>query len=154
MTRGSRCVIIKGEGGKAFCAGADIRILYDLGKAGRHAEQLSFWREEYRLNHRIKLYPKPYITLASGIVMGGGAGLSMHGSHVIAGEDFTFAMPETGIGFFPDVGATFFLPRLPALCRCLSRLDQRPDDAAATRSALGLRAPMFLRRGTRGLQKG
>lgn len=110
---GIGCVIIKGEGGKAFCAGADIRILYDLGKAGRHACQLSFWREEYRLNRRIKLYPKPYLSLIEGIVMGGGAGLSLHGSHVIAGENFTFAMPEAAIGFFPDVGATFFLPRLP-----------------------------------------
>ena len=108
------CVIVKGVGDKAFCAGGDIRILYDLGKAGRHAEQLCFWREEYRLNRRIKLYPKPYLALASGIVMGGGAGLSLHGSHVIAGENFTFAMPESGIGFFPDVGATFFLPRLPS----------------------------------------
>ncbi|MGH6829740.1 MAG: enoyl-CoA hydratase/isomerase family protein [Methylocella sp.] len=106
-------VIITGSGGKAFCAGGDIRILYDLGKAGRHAEQLSFWRQEYSLNHRIKVYPKPYIAVADGIVMGGGAGISVHGSHLIAGEHFTFAMPETGIGFFPDVGATFFLPRLP-----------------------------------------
>jgi enoyl-CoA hydratase len=106
-------VIITGAAGKAFCAGGDIRILYDLGKAGRHAEQLSFWRQEYCLNRRIKLYPKPYVALADGIVMGGGAGISLHGSHVIAGEHFTFTMPETGIGFFPDVGATFFLPRLP-----------------------------------------
>ena len=106
-------VIITGAGGKAFCAGGDIKILYEFGKAGRHAEQLSFWREEYCLNRRIKLYPKPYVALADGIVMGGGAGISLLGSHVIAGEHFTFAMPETGIGFFPDVGATFFLPRLP-----------------------------------------
>jgi enoyl-CoA hydratase len=106
-------VIVKGAAGKAFCAGGDIRILYDLGRAGRHAEQLSFWREEYCLNRRVKLYRKPYVALADGIVMGGGAGISVHGSHVIAGEHFTFAMPETGIGFFPDVGATFFLPRLP-----------------------------------------
>ena len=110
---GVRCVIAKGTGEKAFCAGGDVRILYDLGKAGRHAEQLSFWREEYRLNRRIKLYPKPYLALVGGIVMGGGAGLSLHGSHVVAAENFTFAMPEAGIGFFPDVGATFFLPRLP-----------------------------------------
>jgi enoyl-CoA hydratase len=106
-------VIIAGAAGKAFCAGGDLRILYDLGKAGRHAEQLNFWREEYCLNRRIKLYPKPYVALADGIVMGGGAGISVHGSHIIAGEHFTLAMPETGIGFFPDVGATFFLPRLP-----------------------------------------
>jgi enoyl-CoA hydratase len=108
------CVIITGAGGKAFCAGGDIRILYNLGKAGRYAEQLSFWREEYRLNRRIKLYSKPYLALADGIVMGGGAGISLHGSHLIAGENLTFAMPEAGIGFIPDVGATFFLPRLPA----------------------------------------
>jgi enoyl-CoA hydratase len=111
---GVSCVIVQGVGGKAFCAGGDIRILYDLGKDGRHAEQLCFWREEYQLNRRIKLYPKPYLALAGGIVMGGGAGLSLHGSHVIAGENFTFAMPEAGIGFFPDAGATFFLPRLPS----------------------------------------
>jgi enoyl-CoA hydratase len=106
-------VVITGAGGRAFCAGGDLRILYDLGKTGRYAEQLSFWREEYCLNRRIKLYPKPYVALADGIVMGGGAGISLHGSHVIAGEHFIFAMPETSIGFFPDVGATFFLPRLP-----------------------------------------
>jgi enoyl-CoA hydratase/carnithine racemase len=111
---GVNSVIVQGAGGKAFCAGGDIRILYDLGEGGRHAEQLSFWREEYRLNRRIKLYAKPYLALIGGIVMGGGAGLSMHGSQVIAGENFTFAMPEAGIGFFPDVGATFFLPRLPS----------------------------------------
>jgi len=108
------CVIITGTGGKAFCAGGDIRVLYELGSAGRHAEQLCFWREEYRLNRRIKLYSKPYAALVDGIVMGGGAGISLHGAHVIAGEKFTFAMPEVGIGFVPDIGATFFLPRLPA----------------------------------------
>ena len=111
---GVGCVIVKGAGDRAFCAGADIRILHELGKAGRRAEQLGFWREEYRLNRRIKLYPKPYLALVEGIVMGGGAGLSLHGSYVVAGENFTFAMPEAGIGFFPDVGATFFLPRLPS----------------------------------------
>ncbi|HET6378490.1 MAG TPA: enoyl-CoA hydratase/isomerase family protein [Methylocella sp.] len=109
-----KTVAIRGAGGKAFCAGGDIRILYDLGKAGHHDEQLAFWREEYCLNRRIKLYSKPYIALTDGIVMGGGAGLSVHGSHLIAGENLIFAMPETGIGFIPDVGATYFLPRLPA----------------------------------------
>ncbi len=108
-----RSVAITGAGGKAFCAGGDIRILYQLGKAGRYGEQISFWREEYRLNRRIKLYPKPYLALADGIVMGGGAGISLHGTSVVSGENFIFAMPEAGIGFVPDVGATFFLPRLP-----------------------------------------
>src|SRR5205807_10538039 len=68
---------------------------------------------EYRLNRRIRLYPKPYVALVDGIVMGGGVGVSLHGSHRIAGDKFSFAMPEVGIGFFPDVGATYFLPRLP-----------------------------------------
>jgi enoyl-CoA hydratase len=98
---------------RAFSAGGDIRALYDLGKAGRHAEALHFWRDEYALNTLIKRYPKPYVALIDGIVMGGGVGISIHGSHRVAGDKFQFAMPEVGIGFFPDVGATWFLPRLP-----------------------------------------
>jgi enoyl-CoA hydratase len=108
-----RCVLIRGAGERAFCAGADIRALYQLGKAGRRDAQLDFFRAEYRLNRRIKRYPKPIVALAEGIVMGGGAGLSVHAAHCVAGEALDFAMPEAGIGFFPDVGATFFLPRLP-----------------------------------------
>ena len=107
------CVIIRGAGERAFCAGGDIRALYQLGREGKSAEQLAFFAAEYRLNRRIKLYRKPYIALLDGIVMGGGAGLSVHGSHCIAGDSLAFAMPEVGIGFFPDVGATYFLPRLP-----------------------------------------
>jgi enoyl-CoA hydratase len=106
-------VIIEGTGEKAFCAGGDIRAIHDLGKAGRQDEALAFWREEYMLNARIKTYSKPYIALIDGIVMGGGVGVSLLGSHVAAGERFLFAMPEVGIGFFPDVGATWMLPRLP-----------------------------------------
>lgn len=106
-------VVIRGAGGKAFCAGGDIRALYEAGRAGRIAEALAFWREEYALNIRIKRYPKPYVALLDGIVMGGGVGLSLHGSHRVAGDRFGFAMPEVGIGFFPDVGATYALPRLP-----------------------------------------
>jgi enoyl-CoA hydratase len=98
---------------RAFSAGGDIRALYDLGKAGRHSEALHFWRDEYALNTLIKRYPKPYVALIDGIVMGGGVGVSIHGSHRVAGDKFQFAMPEVGIGFFPDVGATWFLPRLP-----------------------------------------
>src|ERR1700739_801245 len=104
-------VVITGSGGKAFCAGGDIRVLYNLGKAGRYEDQLNFWREEYRLNRRIKRYAKPYLAVVDGIVMGGGAGISVHGTSVIAGENFSFSMPEAGIGFVPDVGATYFLPR-------------------------------------------
>jgi enoyl-CoA hydratase len=106
-------VIITGAGEKAFCAGGDIRALYDLGKAGRQAEAKPFWKEEYTLNHLLKTYPKPVVSLLNGIVMGGGVGMSFHGSHRVASEKLMFAMPEVGIGFFPDVGASWFLPRLP-----------------------------------------
>ncbi|MBS0247915.1 MAG: enoyl-CoA hydratase/isomerase family protein [Proteobacteria bacterium] len=106
-------IVIAGAGEKAFSAGGDIRHLYDLGKAGRAAEALQFWRDEYPLNVVIKNYRKPYVALIDGIVMGGGVGLSVHGSHRVAGDRYSFAMPEVGIGFFPDVGATWFLPRMP-----------------------------------------
>jgi len=106
-------IVVTAAGAKAFCAGGDIRALHDLGKAGRQDEMLAFWREEYILNARIQAYPKPYVSLIDGIVMGGGVGISLHGSHRVAGERYLFAMPEVGIGFFPDVGATYALPRLP-----------------------------------------
>lgn len=106
-------VLIRAAEGRAFCAGADIRTLYEWGRAGTTTAQLDFLREEYRLNHRIKRYKKPYIALVDGLIMGGGAGISVHGSHLIAGDNLSFAMPEVGIGFFPDIGATHFLPRLP-----------------------------------------
>jgi enoyl-CoA hydratase len=106
-------VIITAAGGRAFSAGGDIRALTDLGKAGKVDEAVEFWRDEYPLNDYIKNYRKPYIALIDGIVMGGGVGISIHGSHRVAGDKFAFAMPEVGIGFFPDVGATWFLPRMP-----------------------------------------
>jgi enoyl-CoA hydratase len=106
-------VVIRGQGARAFCAGGDIRKLHELGSAGRKNEAMDFWREEYRLNALIKNFPKPYVALIEGVVMGGGVGLSIHGSHRVAAEKITFAMPEVGIGYFPDVGATYFLPRLP-----------------------------------------
>ncbi len=106
-------VVIRGTGERAFCAGGDIRLLHDQGKAGDFVAQRMFWREEYELNRLIHRYPKPYVALIDGIVMGGGAGVSIHGSHRIVGDRTMFAMPEVGIGFFPDVGASWFLPRLP-----------------------------------------
>jgi enoyl-CoA hydratase len=106
-------VVITAAGERAFSAGGDIRALYDLGKAGRQDEALQFWRDEYPLNAAIKNFRKPYVALIDGIVMGGGVGVSVHGSHRVAGDRYTFAMPEVGIGFFPDVGATWFLPRMP-----------------------------------------
>lgn len=104
-------VLVDGAGERAFCAGGDVVMLHDSGKAGDGKAE-EFWRIEYALNHLIKTYPKPYITLIDGIVMGGGVGLSVHGKHRIAGDTTLFAMPETGIGYFPDVGGTYFLPRL------------------------------------------
>ncbi|MEP7032267.1 MAG: enoyl-CoA hydratase/isomerase family protein, partial [Pseudolabrys sp.] len=106
-------VVMTAAGERAFSAGGDIRALYDLGKAGRESEALQFWRDEYPLNVTIKNYRKPYVSLIDGIAMGGGVGISVHGSHRVAGDKFQFAMPEVGIGFFPDVGATWFLPRMP-----------------------------------------
>jgi enoyl-CoA hydratase len=105
-------VVVTAASGRAFCAGGDLRALYDLGRAGRYDEALQYWRHEYRLNAIIKRYRKPYIAIVDGIAFGGGVGLAVHGSHRVAGDGARFAMPEVGIGFFPDVGATWFLPRL------------------------------------------
>ena len=104
-------VLIDGAGDRAFCAGGDVILLHDSGKAGdSRAEE--FWRIEYALNELIHRYSKPYISLIDGFVMGGGVGLSVHGRLRVAGDNTLFAMPETGIGYFPDVGGTYFLPRL------------------------------------------
>ncbi|XP_072252620.1 3-hydroxyisobutyryl-CoA hydrolase, mitochondrial isoform X2 [Leuresthes tenuis] len=104
-------VIIKGIGGKAFCAGGDIRAVTEAGKAGESLAQ-DFFREEYILNNVIGTCRKPYIAIIDGITMGGGVGLSVHGRFRVATEKTVFAMPETAIGLFPDVGGGFFLPRL------------------------------------------
>ncbi|GJD95349.1 enoyl-CoA hydratase/isomerase family protein [Methylobacterium iners] len=106
-------IVVRGTGGRAFCAGGDIRQVYDLVRAGRDEEVSAFWTSEYRLDAAVKQYPKPYIALIDGMVMGGGVGISLHGSHRVAAEGYVFAMPEVGIGFFPDVGMTYALPRLP-----------------------------------------
>lgn len=105
-------VVVRGAGERAFCAGGDIRALYESGKGGT-PYALEFYRDEYLLDATIKHFPKPYIALIHGIVMGGGVGVSVHGSYRIAGEAAMFAMPETGIGLFPDVGGSYFLPRCP-----------------------------------------
>ncbi|CAI5705599.1 unnamed protein product [Peronospora effusa] len=106
-------IIFSGIGGKAFCAGGDIRALIDHGKdpATRHVS-LDFFRHEYRLNYLLATTEKPIISFLNGVTMGGGVGLSMHGKFVVATEKTLFAMPETAIGFFPDVGASYLLPRL------------------------------------------
>ncbi len=106
-------VVVEGAGDRAFCAGGDIRALYASMTTPGDRFSATFYREEYTLNHRIHAYPKPYIALIDGVVMGGGVGVSVHGSHRVVTENVLFAMPETGIGLFPDVGATHFLPRIP-----------------------------------------
>jgi enoyl-CoA hydratase len=105
-------VVIQAVPGKAFCAGGDVRWLYD---AGKHSDpkQMQFFWHEYRLNHFIHRFKKPYIAFMDGVTMGGGVGISLHGSHPVASERFVFAMPETGIGFFPDIGAAYLLSRCP-----------------------------------------
>lgn len=102
-------VIVRAEG-RAFCAGGDIVDVYKAGREGRLL--VDFFADEYRLNAAIEAYPKPYVALIDGIVMGGGVGISAHGSHRVVTENAVFAMPEVGIGFFPDVGGSHFLPRL------------------------------------------
>ena len=104
-------ILIKAAPGRAFSAGGDIRHLYDCGIAKDY--DFDFFAREYVLNARINTFPKPYIALIDGIAMGGGVGVSFHGSHRVAGDNIAFAMPEVGIGFFPDVGASYFLSRLP-----------------------------------------
>lgn len=106
-----KAVVIRSVEGRAFCAGGDLRSMYNRFK--EHDPTLPlFFRHEYQLNRAIFHFPKPYIALLDGITMGGGVGISIHGSHRVATDRLLFAMPETGIGFFPDVGGTYFLPRM------------------------------------------
>jgi enoyl-CoA hydratase len=129
-----RAIVVQGAGERAFCAGGDIRRLYDTGRAGEDYPY-NFYRDEYRLNALIFHYPKPYIALIDGIDMGGGVGVSVHGSHRVVTERLNFAMPETGIGLFPDVGGSYFLSRLPGQIGCYMALTGarlRASDAVYT----------------------
>lgn len=111
-TEAIKAVVIHGAGDKAFCAGGDIRAIYQSRNESHIAHR--FFKHEYRLNQAIYHFSKPYIPLMNGITMGGGAGVSIHGKHRIATEKLKFAMPETGIGFFTDVGGSYFLSRCPS----------------------------------------
>lgn len=104
-------ILVRSSGGRSFCSGGDIRHIYESRQLS--SPDFSYFALEYRLNYLIHTYPKPYISLIDGIVMGGGVGISFHGSHIIAGDNLLFAMPEVSIGFFPDVGSSYFLSRLP-----------------------------------------
>ncbi|MGZ9935383.1 enoyl-CoA hydratase/isomerase family protein [Streptomyces sp. NC-S4] len=105
-------VVIAGAGERGLCAGGDIRAIHEDARTGGTASA-GFWRDEYRLNARIARYPKPYVALMDGIVMGGGVGISAHGTVRIVTERSRVAMPETGIGFVPDVGGTYLLALAP-----------------------------------------
>jgi enoyl-CoA hydratase/carnithine racemase len=106
-------VVVKGSGNKAFCAGGDVRAVRAsfIASTNMHRE---FFVDEYRLDHFIHRFPKPYIALMDGIVMGGGMGIAQGASLRVVTDRTRMAMPEVAIGFFPDVGASFFLSRLPA----------------------------------------
>src|SRR5271154_4050322 len=105
-------VLIDGAGERGLCAGGDIRALYDAAKSG-DSLPARFWATEYHLNVLIARYPKPVIAIMDGMVMGGGVGISAHASHRVVTERSAVAMPEVGIGFFPDVGVSFLLARSP-----------------------------------------
>lgn len=106
-------VLVDAAGDRAFCAGGDIQDLYASGRAGDFDYGRRFWADEYRLNALIASYPKPYVALMDGIVMGGGVGVSAHGSHRVVTERTVFAMPECSIGLVPDVGASWRLAQAP-----------------------------------------
>lgn len=108
-----RGVLIRGAGEKGLCAGGDVVSLHASITGGRFEEAAQFFRDEYRMNHRISGYPKPYVAFMDGIVLGGGMGVSVHGSHRVATERTRAGMPETAIGFTPDVGGSFHLARAP-----------------------------------------
>jgi len=115
---GVRQVVQWGDGGKAFCAGGDVRAVCDAGLAAKKGGKVDplvrdFFFEEYRLNRQLARFPKPIVSLIDGICMGGGVGLSVHGRYRVATERTLFAMPESAIGLFPDVGGSYFLTRLP-----------------------------------------
>ncbi|WP_243789439.1 enoyl-CoA hydratase/isomerase family protein [Saccharopolyspora gloriosae] len=108
-----QAVLIEGAGDRGLCAGGDIRALYDAAKAQDDVLPKAFWGEEYRLNTMLAHYPKPVVGLMDGVCMGGGVGISAHGSHRVVTERTKIGMPEVGIGFVPDVGGTFLLSRAP-----------------------------------------
>ncbi|WP_329416578.1 enoyl-CoA hydratase/isomerase family protein [Streptomyces sp. NBC_00704] len=131
-------VVLASTSAKAFCAGGDIRTIREHSLAGDAEAAERFFASEYRLNARIAEYPVPFVSLIDGLCMGGGLGLSVHGSFRVVTERAVLAMPETGIGFFPDVGASYFLPRLPgAIGMYLGLTGSRLDAADALYTGLG-----------------
>jgi enoyl-CoA hydratase len=107
-------VIVKSTSEGTFCAGGDVRAISRLRAESRHEEADAFFRKEFALNELIARFPKPYVSLINGTCFGGGMGLTIHGRHRVVGEAAVLGMPETAIGYFPDVGASHFLNRLPS----------------------------------------
>jgi enoyl-CoA hydratase/carnithine racemase len=125
-------VVLASTSTRAFCAGGDIRTIREHSLAGDAEASERFFASEYRLNARIAEYPVPVVSLIDGVCMGGGLGLSVHGGFRVVTERAVLAMPETGIGFFPDVGASYFLPRLPGALGMYLGLTGHRLDAADT----------------------
>ncbi len=123
-----RAVVVAGAGERGLCAGGDVVALYHSAKAGG-ADARAFFFDEYRLNSRIGHYPKPYVALMDGIVMGGGVGISGHGNVRVVTETCKIAMPEVGIGFIPDVGGTYLLSRAPGMLGLHAALTGAPFGA-------------------------
>ncbi|MFG3262717.1 enoyl-CoA hydratase/isomerase family protein [Streptomyces bobili] len=125
-------VVLASTSTKAFCAGGDIRTIREHSLAGDAEASERFFASEYRLNARIAEYPVPVVSLIDGLCMGGGLGLSVHGAFRVVTERAVLAMPETAIGFFPDIGASYFLPRLPGAIGMYLGLTGHRLDAADT----------------------
>jgi len=106
-------VVIDAVGERAFSAGGDIAVMYETGRAGDFAYGRKFWADEYRMNAKVFNFPKPYVAFMQGYTMGGGVGVSCHGSHRVVGDSSRIAMPECGIGLIPDVGGSFLLAHAP-----------------------------------------
>ena len=126
-------IVVQGAGEKAFCAGGDIRQLTDDLKAGRREEALAFWREEYQLNIRSSAIPSPISPSSTASSWAAASACPCTARYRVAGERYLFAMPEVGIGFFPDVGATYALPRLPGETGHVSRARRASGSSAPMR---------------------
>lgn len=131
-----KTVLVTGRGDRGLCAGGDIKAVYNDIVAGTD-ENARFWNREYKMNHEISELPKPYVVIMNGITMGGGVGISGHGSHRIVTDSTKIGMPETGIGLFPDVGGTYLLARAPGELGTHLALTGQPVGAGAA-LALGL----------------
>ncbi|NEA57586.1 enoyl-CoA hydratase/isomerase family protein [Streptomyces sp. SID13666] len=134
---GVRSVVVRSTSPKAFCAGGDIRTIRAASLRGDHAAVREYFAAEYGLNALIAAFPKPYTALIDGFALGGGLGISVHGTARVVTERAALAMPETAIGFFPDIGASHFLPRLPgSVGRYLGLTGARIAGAAAVGCSL------------------